>query len=238
MGNDTLISLDSVSFAYGSQQVLERITLEVKHGEYLGLIGPNGSGKTTLLKVILGLLPPQSGTIQLFGQPVASFKDWHKIGYVPQKPGASAMRFPITVEEVVAMAGGSNEDVLAALESTGMIEKRRALISELSGGQEQRVFIARALVTKPELLILDEPTVGIDTRSQIQFYKLLRNINQKDKRTLILVSHDISVVAHEVQLVACINKTLMCHGAPRQVLKEGFIEKMYGKHLQFVVHEH
>ena len=239
--SDPLISVDHVSFHYQSDVVLDDVTLEVRRGDFLGVIGPNGSGKTTLLKIMLGLLTPASGTVSLFGQPIATFTDWQKIGYVPQKAGAAATisHVPISVEEVVGLGhAGSSKAVVRALRSVGMDAQRKKLLSELSGGQQQRVFIARALVTEPELLILDEPTVGVDVESQAAFYELLRTLHQKHGLTLVLVSHDIDVVAHEVKTVACINRTLIFHGTPKDVMRGDFIEKLYGKNLRFIIHGH
>ena len=236
--NNTVVKISRVSFSYNGEPAVSGINLEVNRGEFLGLIGPNGSGKTTLLKIILGLLKPQQGYIQLFGQNMSQFKDWSKIGYVPQKPGADVTKFPISVEEVVGMSGANPQAITDALVEVEMEKLRKRLLKELSGGQQQRVFIARALATKPELLILDEPTVGVDVDSQVKFYRLLGELNQKLKLTLILVSHDIAMVAHEVSQVACINCTLICHGHPKDILMNDYMEKIYGKELRFIVHGH
>ncbi len=238
MSNSIIVDIQDVSFSYNGQTALSEINLQIKRGEFLGIIGPNGSGKTTLLKIILGLLKPQKGSVQLFGQDINHFKSWSKIGYVPQKAGSNITNFPISVEEVVGMGGASHEAVTDALTKVEMTTHRKRLLSELSGGQQQRVFIARALATKPELLILDEPTVGVDVDSQAKFYQLLRDLNQNLNLTLALVSHDIDVVAHEVNQIACLNSTLVCHGNPKQVLKKDFMDKLYGKELRFVVHGH
>ncbi len=237
MNNNILVKINNVSFHYDGQLVLDSINLEIKRGEFLGIIGPNGSGKTTLLKIILGLLKPDKGSIQLFGQDIKVFHDWSKIGYVPQKAGSVVTHFPITVEEVIEMSGNKNE-VTDALTAVDMEKHRKRLLNELSGGQQQRVFIARALALHPELLILDEPTVGVDVDSQAKFYQLLRDLNTKHNLTLVLVSHDIDVVAHEVNEIACINCKLICHGKPKDILNSDFMEKLYGKELRFVVHGH
>ncbi|MDO8451280.1 MAG: metal ABC transporter ATP-binding protein [bacterium] len=238
MANDPVIQIHNVSFGYADKPAVHDINLDVHRGEFLGIIGPNGSGKTTLLKILLGLIAPQKGSVQLFGQDITHFKDWSKIGYVPQKPGSNVTSFPVSVEEVVSMGGARPERVLEALAHVEMSEHSKRLLRELSGGQQQRVFIARALATKPELLILDEPTVGVDTDSQTKFYQLLKKLNLELKLTLVLVSHDIDVVAHEVSEIACINGTLICHGKPKDILKSDFMEKLYGKDVRFVVHGH
>ncbi|MBI2617272.1 metal ABC transporter ATP-binding protein [Candidatus Gottesmanbacteria bacterium] len=250
MANDVLVSIDNVSFRYNGELALDSINFQVKKGEFLGIIGPNGSGKTTLLKIILGLLTPQTGKVTLFGENIKSFKQWSKIGYVPQRVITSFMRFPITVEEAVGMGriNGSRlfdftssedrEAIEESLKAVNMGRFKKKLLTQLSGGQQQRVFIARALASNPELLILDEPTVGVDVDSQAKFYQLLRDLNKKMKLTLILVSHDIDVVANEVETIACLNCKLVCHGTPKEVLKSNFIESLYGKGLKFVVHGH
>lgn len=250
MNQPTLVQLDTISFHYDGESVLEDITMAMKRGEFVGVIGPNGSGKTTLLKILLGLLQPSSGSVFLFGEKISQFKDWQKIGYVPQRPGASVTSFPITVEEVVGLgrvntkhlfdipSSKDREEVTHALDAVGMEHYRRRLIHELSGGQQQKVFIAKALVTHPELLILDEPTVGVDVDAQAKFYELLRDLKKKFQLTLVLVSHDVDVVAHEVDIVACLNKRLICHGPPNDIMKGDFIGKLYNKDLRFVVHGH
>jgi zinc transport system ATP-binding protein len=238
---ENIIEIKNISFSYNNELVLEDISLTVKRGNFLGVIGPNGSGKTTLLKIIVGLLKPQTGSVELFGQPLNTFKAWSKIGYVPQRVTATALHFPITAAEVVAMGDVTNKGqhaVKIALSEVGMEKQAHKIISELSGGQQQRVFIARALVSQPELLILDEPTSGVDAESQAAFYELLHTLNKKKKLTLVLISHDIDVVAKEVSEVACINRTLVFHGIPKDMLQTDFVDKMYGKHLQFVVHGH
>lgn len=235
---NVIIAVDHVNFRYRTELVLENITLSVHKGDFLGLIGPNGSGKTTLLKIMIGLLKPTKGKVMIFNQSPSVFSDWPKIGYVPQKAGLLTIRFPLTVEEVVGMSGGDATHITRALIAVGMEEKKKVLLTELSGGQQQRVFIARALVSKPELLILDEPTVGVDFDSQAKLYKLLRELNQKLQLTLILVSHDMGIITHEVKTIACINKSLLCQGTAQEILQGNFIEKLYGKHARFVKHAH
>lgn len=247
---ENIIELQNVNAAYGSDMVLQNINLAVKRGDFLGIIGPNGSGKTTLLKIILGILTPKTGTVNLFGKKSFEFKDWQRIGYVPQKAGSNLMKFPITVWETVSLGRISPKrwidferaiDTRAienALEAVDMLPHKQRLLSELSGGQVQRVFIAKALASHPELLVLDEPTVGVDTESQAKFYDLLKDLNREKGLTLILVSHDIDVVAHEVSSVACINRTIISHGKPKDILKGDFMKKLYGEHLRMVVHGH
>lgn len=232
-----IVKLDEVSYSYNHEPAIEGITLEVEEGDFVGVIGPNGSGKSTLIKIILGLLKPDKGKVYLFGTELEKFTDWGKIGYVPQKAGV-AVKFPITVEEIVAMTAKNKTALDRALTDVDMHKYKKTLITELSGGQQQRVFIARALATEPKLLILDEPTVGVDAEAQAGFYGLLKHLNETKKLTLMLVSHDVDVVAHEVKTIVCINKNLVCHGSPKDIVSGDFINRLYSKHLKFVVHGH
>lgn len=247
---EAIIQLDHIRYSYGQEVAISDISLTVNRGDFLGIIGPNGSGKTTLLKVILGLLKPTEGTVSLFGKSLALFKEWGKVGYVPQKAAFSAIatKFPITVEEVVSMglldnmisafALHEHPSVTHALKAVEMEDFRKRLLTDLSGGQQQRVFIARALVSRPQLLILDEPTVGIDLDIQTQFYELLKRLNTEHNLTLILVSHDIDVMANEVKTVAFINRKLIFCGSPKEVITGDNMENLYGKKVRFLVHTH
>ena len=242
MNESKIVQLKKVSFAYNHHEVLEKITLDVHRGEYLGLIGPNGSGKTTLLKLILGQLEPTKGTIKLFGKNTDNFKAWQKVGYVPQNTMGQIQHFPVSVEEVVKMGltGKTNNSlgVDEALEAVGMKKHKKNLIAKLSGGQQQRVYIARALVKNPELLILDEPTSGVDVEAQNEFYALLRKLNTEMGLTLIMVSHDVDVVSKEVTTIACLNKQLVCHLPPKEFNKKEYLEDVYGKELSYISHKH
>ncbi len=220
-----IIEMRGVSFVQDSSRILENIDLEIKQGEFLGIIGPNGAGKTTLLKIMLGLIKPTSGTIKLFGEDIHDFKDWYKIGYIPQHALSFDPNFPVNVFEVVSMGriskkglfknlGKEDKQVIdGALEIVGMKEYKNRRIGELSGGQQQRVFIARALSSQPELLILDEPTVGVDIAGQKEFYDFLEKLNKEKKITLVLVTHDIGNITSHVGKLACINKRMFpgCH---------------------------
>ena len=183
---NTSINLKDISFKYENSLVLENVSFSLQKGEFLGLIGPNGSGKSTLIKIILGMLKPTKGEIQLFDSPISNFNEWPKIGYVSQKANTFNGGFPATVFEVVStglfgkmglfkwMGKQEKEMVKHAINIVGLSGYEKQNIGKLSGGQQQRVFIARALVSEPELLILDEPTVGVDENSEMQFCQLLR----------------------------------------------------------------
>jgi zinc transport system ATP-binding protein len=246
-----LVHVEHVNFGYGDERVLEDVTLDISRGEYVGLIGPNGSGKSTLLKLMLGILPrPKEATINLFGTPVERLKERWRIGYVAQKATSFNSGFPATVEEVVLtglaprrglfrfFSAADKGAARAALDAVGMTPFRERLIGNLSGGQQQRVFIARALVAQPELLILDEPTVGVDMRAEQQFYDLIRDLRQALGLTVILVSHDVGAVGHEVTTLLCLNKQLHYHGAPDQFGSEEQLCELYGHPVRNVHHHH
>ncbi len=245
-----ILELKHMSFQYGNRQVLEDISLTVPSGDFLGIVGPNGSGKSTLLKIIVGLLRPSGGSIKLFGVEQGRFRDWTKIGYVAQNVTAFNHSFPATVGETV-MAGlisslglfrrpGKREkmQVDEALENVGALDIKNSTIGELSGGQQQRVFIARALASQPKLLILDEPTVGVDLENKERFYDLLINLRRQHGITLLMVSHDIGVVTEQVQSVACLNKKLYFHGNPSDFWSEDTLSRVYGTTARVLHHSH
>ena len=250
-GEEVLVELDRVSFAYGDEPVLEDVSLTVRRGEFLGLVGPNGSGKTTLLRILLGLQAPRAGRVRLFGQDIGRFRQWWRVGYVPQRPAALAGGFPATVREVVATGlvarpeagrrrrNGLREDerIRRALALVGMEAHAGRPIGRLSGGQQQRVFIARALVADPELLILDEPLEGVDAATQDRFYSLIRRLREERGLTVIMVSHDIGVVSAEVTTLACLNRRLFFHGPPEGLGPEG-MARLYGFPIAMVRHRH
>lgn len=208
---ENAVSLKNLSFGYGTEPVLTNVSCEIKTGEYVALVGHNGSGKTTLLQLILGLRTPHKGKITIFGQETTQFKSWNWIGYVPQYSPLRAAQTPLRVDEVVGMEATNDAVVLEALEAVGMKSNARSLVKELSGGQQQRVFIARALVKRPRLLILDEPTVGVDQTTQDKFYDLLDTFNKQYGMTILLVSHDLHTVSHRVQKVIQLDQKMFTY---------------------------
>ncbi|HWQ18313.1 MAG TPA: metal ABC transporter ATP-binding protein [Methanotrichaceae archaeon] len=221
--------------------VLEDINLEVMEGDFLGLIGPNGGGKSTLLKIILGLIKPERGEIKIFGLPPKEARKM--VGYMPQK-NVFDKAFPVTALEVVLMGRCTSagllkryrpEDrqaALKALEAVGMQDHEKTEIGSLSGGEQQRVFVARSLVSEPRLLLLDEPTTGIDAAQQAEFYDLLRKLNEKI--TIIMVSHDLSAVSKYVSKVACLNQRLYYHGTKELTAED--IERAYRCPVDMIAH--
>jgi len=227
-----IIEIQNLSFAYGNNEILKNINLSIHRGDYLGLVGGNGAGKTTLLKIILGLLKPDSGKIKLFGQDFSDFKDWSRIGYVPQKATNFDVNFPATAGEVVLMGrfgkrglfhkttNVDKQKTREALTLVDMWEYRNRLVGDLSGGQQQRVFIARALAGEPEIIFLDEPTVGVEKDIKDEFYKLLRKLNKELQLTVVLITHDMESMGHEAMHIACIDRTLVFHNSVDKFFKD------------------
>jgi zinc transport system ATP-binding protein len=245
---DPVVELMDVVVKYGPFVALDGATLSVWPGEFVGVIGPNGSGKTTLLKVILGLVQPASGTVRVFGRDRAELEgDVHRLGYVPQLTEMDR-RFPVSALDVVLMgrygkiglgrrpSREDKEKARWALEQVGVAHLADRQIGQLSGGQLQRMLVARALVTEPELLLLDEPTTGMDPAIADSSYELLNDLNRSLGVTIIMTSHDVSVVSQYVSTVACINKRLVCHGLPQETLTPETLEGVYGKETMWLLH--
>lgn len=214
-----MIRIENLSLFLNGKILLEEINLEVKKGDFLAIIGPNGGGKTTLIRCLLGFLKPQKGEIYLWGKPLTQFKDWHLIGYVPQRAGKNLNQlFPLTLREFLTLPATWYKKNLdknyfqELLEIFGLKDLLEKKICNLSFGQLQRAYIARALILKPELLILDEPSVGLDFISQKTFYEILSTFHQKGI-TIILVTHETWLLTKEVNKVACLNQKLYFHGA-------------------------
>jgi len=204
---------------YENDPVLENINLSVYESDFIGLIGPNGGGKTTLIKVLLGLLPPQRGEVQIMGKPVAQGRE--HIGYVPQVV-VFDRDFPISVWEVALMGrlgkrrlfrrySVEDEEIVAeSLRRVELLDQRKRTIGELSGGQRQRAYIARALATQPDILLLDEPTASVDPQVSDDIFETLNMLNEHV--TILLISHDMNAVSSYTKTVGCLNRTLFYHG--------------------------
>jgi len=246
-GVDYIVELDHVSVRYQELVALEDVSLQVAAGDFVALIGPNGSGKTTLVKAILGLVTPSTGTVRLFGMaPEQLNGGWQRVGYVPQTAHID-VRFPIRVFDVVLMGRygkiglirrprpGDREATGRALERAGIADLARRPIGRLSGGQRQRVLVARALATEPELLLLDEPTTGVDVGATEGLFDLLTALHQQGV-TILVVSHDVGVVAQHVDQVVCVSRRLIAHGRPEEVLNGDVLECMYGPQAALLDH--
>ncbi len=240
-----IIRIKDLYFSYHDNSVLEDVNLEIDKGELASIVGPNGGGKTTLLKLILGLLKPQQGTIEVFG--TTPEKARRKIGYMPQQAQLDP-QFPISVLDVVltgqidrcgkGLTGGFPKAAVsiaqAALAEVGLGDFIQKSFNRLSGGQRQRVLIARALCSEPELLLLDEPTSNIDSRSEENLYETLARLNRK--MTILLVSHDIGFVSQFVKSVICVNHQVIIH--PTSQINGTIIKEIYGGDFNLIRHDH
>lgn len=238
-----VIEIEKLSFSYNGSAILRQVDLEVGRGEFLGIIGPNGGGKSTLLKLILGLLSPDQGHIKVLGTtPVRARR---RIGYCPQY-GSFERGFPITVSEAVhharlrgwrpfqRLSEQDNEIVARAMADMGLSGKERTPIADLSGGQLQRVLIARALACEPEILLLDEPVAHVDPLGGAGLFEKLRELSEQ--LTILVVSHDIGFISSYVNRVACVNRTLDCH-VTADITGE-VMDRLYGDHVKIIDHQH
>ena len=223
-----IIRVDDLSVEFGSHTVLSHVSFEIKHGEVAAIIGPNGSGKTTLIRAMLGLIPIAHGHVTFDGQPLAHMRT--RIGYLAQRFRFDP-NFPISVKEYLELSGGEHtrESLKSKLDEVGLptsVLKKK--LGSLSGGQLQRVLIAQATLHHPAILILDEPSTGIDIVGEKQFYDLIESQQQHHGTTVLLVSHDIAVIAKVVDQVICINKHLVCFGSPKKALTQETLSELYG----------
>jgi zinc transport system ATP-binding protein len=235
------VIIEDVSFTYGGPMVLKHVDLTIEEGEFMGLVGPNGGGKSTLLKILLGLLEPTAGRVQVLGRaPARACRD---VGYVPQF-AAFPRDFPISAEEVVLQGRLGHTRLLGGyrrvdhdLARQSMVENevwdvRARPIDRLSGGQLQRVLLDRALATQPRMLILDEPTANIDLRGEKDIFDLLKALTTR--LTILVVSHDIGFITQYATRVACLNRTLVCHTTSE--LTGEIIQALYGAPVRMIRH--
>lgn len=238
-----LIRIRQLDFSYGQQEVLRHIDLTVEQGSTVGVIGPNGGGKTTLIKLLLGLVQPTRGSIQIDGMsPRNATRHGNIIGYLPQNPRVPGT-FPMNVRQVVHLGlvgktgmlhSFSKEDLAFCehlIERVGLKDFAGRAVGALSGGQLQRVFIARALAARPRVLLLDEPTTGIDTTGQQRFIEFLEELKDELHLTVVLVSHDLRSVAAVSDRIACLNLTLHYHDVPERMPRE-LAASMFGCDLE------
>jgi zinc transport system ATP-binding protein len=225
-----IIKLEGVDFSYGKEEFLKDITIPIYEDDFLGIIGPNGGGKTTILKLILGLLEPKKGKIIVFGK--SPKKARHEIGYLSQFKNID-FDFPITAYEIVLLSKVGNklikkyskedkEAVKKSMKKLRIWDLKNKKLNELSGGEKQRIFVARALANEPKILVLDEPMSNLDIHIQEEFYKILKELNKKI--AIVIVDHDLEMVSKYAKEVVCINKckthTLRYHDASSLKMKE------------------
>ncbi len=216
--NTPVISVKNLSFSFDERgSLFSDSSFEILKGDYVGFLGRNGSGKTTLIRILLGLTQPTEGQVFLFGEPISEFTDWHKVGYVPQNVFRNDHAFPATVREIVESGHSEKSKKLCmlakkhclttedVLQKVGITHLETRRIGELSGGEQQKAFIARALISQPEILFLDEPTAGVDAQSEAAFHELLERL-QSEGITIILISHDIEMVAEQTTRILCVEK--------------------------------
>ena len=237
-----IVEINNLTVKYPDVKALEDVSFVVNEGDFLGIIGPNGAGKSTLFDAMLNLNTKYEGTIRFFGQDIKKSKKYLKeIGYVPQKP-IFEKNFPVTVRDVVQMGvrnESNNKKIDEVLQQLWIHELGNRRIGELSGGQQQRVFIAKALISNPKILILDEPVTGIDQQSMELFYSILRELNSKQKITIIWSSHDLDAVNKLANHVACLNRTLFFHGESEEFFSDDNLVKQYSEaSMQEHMHHH
>ena len=234
-----ILKLDKVTVTYDHQPLWQDLDFHIAPGQFVALVGPTGGGKSTLLKTILGLLPCTQGQVQL--------RQRTTLGYVPQRESIS-WDFPVTVEQVVRMGRyrhtswwpwANREDrrqAMALLDRLGLADYSKRQINELSGGQQQRVFLARALIGTPQLLLLDEPTAGVDMKTQHDILHLLRELNAEGM-TILLTTHDLNTIASHVTWVMCFNRGIVAQGPPAVVLSPSILRQTYDAEMAVITHD-
>ncbi len=246
-----LLELKNINFSYQQEKAVENVRLSIEEGDFVAFIGPNGSGKSTLLKLILGYLTPDKGEILWQGQPASDVMDWSSIGYISQQVKEFNQSFPATVREIVGsnlynkmgfikfLNSSLEEKIAQALKLVDMEGFMRRKIGNLSGGQQQRVFIARLMVNDPDLIILDEPLVGLDIKAQDDFYRIIGEIKEKYNKTIIMVSHDIQVISRHANRVVCFEEGQVYSHRAREFSYDDYMYDLRQTNLRIIPrHEH
>lgn len=235
---DIVLDVNGVSVEVGGVRLIEGITMQVERGSTVAIIGPNGAGKTTLLRAVLGLVPLASGSITLFGVPIAQLGELrNRVGYVPQRLEYDRY-LPLTVREMLHayVPQASISSIESALHEVGVHRMLHHPIGKLSGGQLQRVVIALNLLREPEILFLDEPATGVDIEGESRFYDIIERLREQHHLTVVLVSHDLSVVTRYASQVLCMNRRLLCFGPPAEALDAEMVRLVYGQDTTLYTH--
>lgn len=249
--SDAALVIKNLYAGYRGSEALRDVSFSVNRGDYLGICGPNGSGKSTLIKVVLGLLTPVGGEVSILGTPQSQFRDWKRVGYLPQGLQFFNPHFPATVDEVVRLGRLAskgfpkrfNREDAAAVERTmewmGISDIRGCMIGELSGGLRQRVLLARALVNDPELLVMDEPTTALDPETRESFYKLIFEMNREKRCTVLLVTHDTATIGKYASHLLYLDKQVIFFGSFDDFCTSEEMTGFFGHHGQHLVcHRH
>jgi len=246
--NINAVEVKNLTVSIDREPILKNLSFDIPAGSITAIIGPNGAGKTTLLRAMLNLIPIEKGTIKIFGNK-GDKKCRHLRGhhlscihpsYVPQR-FMFDKTFPITVNEFLEFAlrpGQKKEKIDEALKEIGMHASKNKMLGTLSGGQMQRILIARALITEIELIFLDEPGAGIDIGGEKNFYELIKHLNEKHGSTCVLISHEIDIVFKYSHQVICLNKKLICQGVPEKILTVETLKKLYGEDIALYGHQY
>ena len=248
---DKIVTTELLSCSYREGRVLEEVSFQVERGDYVGIVGPNGSGKSTLIKALLGLVTISKGSAALFGTPLSDFRDWHRVGYLPQSLHLVNPVFPATVHETVGLGllslkrfpkrlnRADNYKISTILEELGISDLKHKLIGELSGGQLQRVLLARAIVNDPELLVLDEPTAALDPETRGRFYAMIAEINRSRGVTVLLVTHDSGAIGEYASKMLYLDKKILFYGSFDQFCCSPEMSSLFGEHSQHLMcHQH
>ena len=229
--SELLISANNVSVSFNDREVLQQVSLDVRAGQIITLIGPNGAGKSTLVRVLIGLTSPSKGQV--------TRKPKLRIGYMPQKLHIDP-NLPITVERFLRLAGASKAAIKSALTEVGSPHLTNSPLQTISGGELQRVLLARALLRDPQLLVLDEPVQGVDIAGQTELYELISAIRKRHQCGVVMVSHDLHLVMAQTDTVICLNHHICCHGHPEQVSTDpAYLELFGARHSQaLAVYQH
>jgi zinc transport system ATP-binding protein len=246
-----IVNTELLACSYREGRVLEDISFKVLRGDYVGIVGPNGSGKSTLVKALLGLVNICNGSAALFGVKLSLFSEWHRVGYLPQSLHLVNPVFPATVHETVGLGLLSrkrfpkslsriDKDIIdKTLDELGIYDLKRNLIGELSGGQLQRVLLARAIVNDPELLILDEPTAALDPETRERFYTMIGSINRSRGVTVLLVTHDSGAIGQHATKMLYLDKKILFFGSFDEFCISTEMSSLFGEHSQHLMcHRH